>query len=104
MQVGTMLALARALVTTPAILLLDEATSSLDVVTEQAIEQNLRKLACTQIIIAHRLSTIRNADLILVLHEGTIVERGTHQQLLSHNGYYNSLIQSQLASGEIKAV
>jgi len=62
------------------------------------------KLACTQIIIAHRLSTIRNADLILVLHEGTIVERGTHQQLLSHNGYYNSLIQSQLASGEIKAV
>ena len=98
------LALARALVTAPAILLLDEATSSLDVVTEQAIEQNLRKLACTQIIIAHRLSTIRNADLILVLHEGTIVERGTHQQLLSHSGYYNSLIQSQLASGEIKAV
>lgn len=98
------LALARALVTAPAILLLDEATSSLDVVTEQAIEQNLRKLTCTQIIIAHRLSTIRNADLILVLHEGTIVERGTHQQLLKRNGYYATLIQSQLASGEIKAV
>jgi ATP-binding cassette, subfamily B, bacterial len=98
------LALARALVNAPAILLLDEATSSLDVVTEQAIEQNLRKLACTQIIIAHRLSTIRNADLILVLHNGTIVELGTHQQLLNRNGYYATLIQSQLASGEIKAV
>jgi len=98
------LALARALVTTPVILLLDEATSALDVVTEQAIEQNLRKLPCTQIIIAHRLSTIRNADLILVLDQGTIVERGTHQELLRREGYYARLIQSQLASGEIKAV
>ena len=98
------LALARALVTTPVILLLDEATSALDVVTEQAIEQNLRKLPCTQIIIAHRLSTIRNADLILVLDQGTIVERGTHQELLRREGYYAGLIQSQLASGEIKAV
>ena len=97
------LALARALATTPVILLLDEATSALDVVTEQAIEQNLRKLPCTQIIIAHRLSTIRNADLILVLDQGAIVERGTHQELLRREGYYARLIQSQLASGEIKS-
>jgi ATP-binding cassette subfamily B protein len=98
------LALARALATTPVILLLDEATSALDVVTEQAIEQNLRSLPCTQIIIAHRLSTIRNADVILVIDQGMIVERGSHQELLHRNGYYARLIQSQLASGEIKAV
>ena len=98
------LALARALATTPVILLLDEATSALDVVTEQAIEQNLRSLPCTQIIIVHRLSTIRNADVILVIDQGMIVERGSHQELLQRTGYYARLIQSQLASGEIKAV
>jgi len=98
------LALARAIATTPTILLLDEATSALDVLTEQAVEQNLRRLPCTQIIIAHRLSTIRNADLILVVHEGTIVERGSHNELLRRDGYYAQLIQSQLASGEMKAV
>ncbi len=98
------LALARALATAPVILLLDEATSALDVVTEQAIEQNLRSLPCTQIIIAHRLSTIRNADVILVIDQGIIVERGSHLELLQRNGYYARLIQSQLASGEIKAV
>lgn len=98
------LALARALATFPVILLLDEATSALDVVTEQVVEQNLRRLACTQIIIAHRLSTVRNADLILVLEQGTIVEHGSHQELLRRNGYYAGLIQSQLDSGEIKAM
>lgn len=96
------LALARALASTPSLLLLDEATSALDVVTEKIIEQNLQKLQCTQIIIAHRLSTIRNADLILVVDKGTIVERGTHESLLERNGYYAKLIESQLASGEIK--
>ncbi len=96
------LALARALGNTPVILLLDEATSALDVVTERIVEENLRKLECTQIIIAHRLSTIRNADLILVLDQGTIVERGTHEELLQQHGYYAKLIQSQLATGEIK--
>ncbi|HET8840544.1 MAG TPA: peptidase domain-containing ABC transporter, partial [Ktedonobacteraceae bacterium] len=90
------LALARALATDPALLLLDEATSALDVMTEQVIEQNLRELACTQIIIAHRLSTVRNADMILVLDEGTIIERGSHQGLLAKQGYYARLIQSQL--------
>lgn len=95
------LAIARAVANAPAILLLDEATSSLDVMTEKVVEQHLRRLACTQIIIAHRLSTIRDADIILVLQEGKIVERGTHQQLLTHGGYYAQLIQSQLANGEI---
>jgi ATP-binding cassette subfamily B protein len=97
------LALARALATRPVLLLLDEATSALDVVTERLVEQNLRELACTQIIIAHRLSTIRNADLILVLDGGKLIERGTHEELLTRGGYYAGLIQSQLASGEIKA-
>jgi len=96
------LALARAVAHSPAILLLDEATSSLDVLTERIVEQNIRRLPCTQIIIAHRLSTIRNADVILVVDQGKIVERGTHGQLLMHSGYYSQLIQSQLASGEIK--
>ncbi len=92
------LAIARALVHAPAILLLDEATSALDVVTERIIEQNLRTLACTQIIIAHRLSTIEHADVILVLDQGKIVERGTHQQLLALCGYYAHLMQNQLVA------
>ena len=96
------LALARALANDPTIMLLDEATSNLDVVTEQIVEGNIRRLSCTQIIIAHRLSTIRNADLILVLDKGEIVESGTHEELLRRNDYYARLIQSQLASGEIK--
>jgi ATP-binding cassette subfamily B protein len=91
------LAIARALAHKPAILLLDEATSALDVETEHIVEQNLNALSCTQIIIAHRLSTIRHADLILVLDDGHIVERGTHQQLLAQRGYYARLIQHQLA-------
>ena len=98
------LTLARALAHYPAVLLLDEATSHLDVVTEQTVEHNLKALACTQIIIAHRLSTIRHADLILVLDQGVIVERGSHQELLRRNGYYAKLIQSQLASGKIEAI
>jgi ATP-binding cassette subfamily B protein len=95
------LAIARAVAKAPVILLLDEATSSLDVVTEKAVEQSLSQLACTQIIIAHRLSTIRNADVILVLNEGKIVESGNHMGLLRRGGYYAQLIQSQLASGEV---
>jgi ABC-type bacteriocin/lantibiotic exporter with double-glycine peptidase domain len=97
------LGLARALATSPVILLLDEATSALDVVTEQLVEQKLRDLRCTQIIIAHRLSTIRNADLILVIDQGAIVERGTHDELLRQGGYYARLLHSQLTDGEIKA-
>lgn len=97
------LALARALAHAPALLLLDEATSSLDVLTEDVIERNLHHFACTQIIIAHRLSTIRHADTILVLDQGTIVEQGTHEQLLERHRCYAKLIESQLANGELKA-
>ena len=97
------LALARALASIPGLVLLDEATSALDVTTERAVEQNLNRLACTQIIIAHRLSTIRNADLILVLDQGRIVEQGTHNQLLRNRGFYAHLIKIQVENGEIQA-
>lgn len=86
------LAIARALAHQPAVLLLDEATSHLDKVTESVIEQNLSQLSCTRIVIAHRLSTIRNADQILVLDRGTIVERGSHTELLKQQGHYASLV------------
>jgi ATP-binding cassette subfamily B protein len=90
------MAIARAVAHNPAMLLLDEATSSLDVITEQRVAEHLESFACTQVIIAHRLSTIRNADLILVLDQGTIVEQGTHSDLLHSNGYYAKLIHQQL--------
>jgi ABC-type bacteriocin/lantibiotic exporter with double-glycine peptidase domain len=96
------IALARAIATAPAVLLLDEATSSLDVVTEATVDQNLRRFPCTQILIAHRLSTVRNADLILVLDQGQIIERGSHQELLRYGGFYARLIQSQIESGELR--
>jgi len=96
------IALARALVHSPSLILLDEATSALDVATERIIERNLQTLACTQILIAHRLSTVRNADSILVLEQGTIVERGSHEELLRARGYYARLIQDQLENGEIR--
>jgi ATP-binding cassette subfamily B protein len=94
------IALARALVHRPSILLLDEATSELDTVTEQKIYTNLDAISSTTIVIAHRLSTIRNADLILVMDEGRIVETGTHGQLLSRQGVYAALVRAQSADGE----
>ncbi|WP_217210724.1 peptidase domain-containing ABC transporter [Streptomyces sp. AC550_RSS872] len=94
------LAIARAIAHKPAIIMLDEATSHLDVETERKVAENLRSLACTQIIIAHRLSTIRNADTILVLDQGTIVERGSHHDLLRRAGHYARLVGQQLESGE----
>ena len=91
-------ALARALVRRPAILLLDEATSALDSVTERAVQQQLAKLSCTRIVIAHRLSTVRDADLILVMEDGRVVEQGTHAELLAKRGAYAQLIAAQVES------
>ncbi len=93
------IALARALVHRPSILLLDEATSELDTITEQKIYTNLDAIAATTIVIAHRLSTIRNADLILVMDQGQIVEAGTHDQLLTRPGAYSTLVRAQ-SSGD----
>lgn len=90
------LALARALVGRPAVVLLDEATSELDTITEARVHQNLAALRCTRIVIAHRLSTVRDADLILVLADGAIVEQGSHNELLTKHGHYWELVQAQM--------
>ncbi|MGH2558745.1 MAG: peptidase domain-containing ABC transporter, partial [Thermomicrobiales bacterium] len=89
------IALARALAHGPALLVLDEATSHLDAATEALVDLNLNALACTRIVIAHRLSTIRNADLILVVDQGMIVERGTHDDLIARDGAYAALVRHQ---------
>jgi len=94
--------LARALLHRPRLLLLDEATSHLDGATEQQVVTNLNGLDCTQIIIAHRLSTFRAADLILVMNEGQIVERGRHDDLLARGGIYAALVAGQLAETDVE--
>jgi ABC-type bacteriocin/lantibiotic exporter with double-glycine peptidase domain len=89
-------ALARALGRRPSILLLDEATSALDAITERRVQDALASLACTRVVIAHRLSTIMAADVILVMHEGRLVEQGTHAEILAKKGVYAELVASQL--------
>jgi ATP-binding cassette subfamily B protein len=97
-----LLAIARAALADPRILILDEATSSVDTRTERLIQQALEKLlkGRTSFVIAHRLSTIRNADVILVLRDGQIVERGKHQELLDKQGFYYELYMSQFKKQE----
>jgi ATP-binding cassette subfamily B protein len=101
-----LLTIARAFLADPAILILDEATSSVDTRTEVLIQHAMRELmrGRTTFVIAHRLSTIRNADVILMLEHGRIVERGTHQQLLAANGHYAALYHSQFAGRQAQAV
>lgn len=92
-----LLTIARAMMTNPTIMILDEATSSVDTRTEVEIQKALSKLMKdkTSFVIAHRLSTIQNADMILVVKDGDIVERGNHESLLAQNGFYASLYYSQ---------
>ena len=88
-----MLAIARAAVADPPVLILDEATSSIDTRTESLVQEGMDRLmkGRTTFVIAHRLSTVRNADCILVLEQGRIIERGTHDQLIAEKGRYYQL-------------
>ncbi len=100
-----LLTIARALLADPPVLILDEATSSVDTRTEVLIQQAMDRLmrGRTTFVIAHRLSTIRNADLILVMNDGDIVEQGTHVELLARAGFYASLYNSQFENGRVAA-
>ena len=92
-----LLCITRVMLCQPPMLILDEATSSVDTRTEVRIQKALDNLmrGRTSFIIAHRLSTIRNADLILVMKDGDIIEQGTHEQLLAQKGFYADLYNSQ---------
>jgi len=97
-----LLTIARTILHNPKILILDEATSSVDTRTEVLIQSAMDRLmeSRTSFVIAHRLSTIKNADLILVMQEGDIVEQGNHEELLAKNGVYAALYQSQFSEGD----
>ncbi len=97
-----LLSFARALLADPRILILDEATSSIDTQTERIIQEALRRLlrGRTSFVIAHRLSTIKEADKVVVMHQGRIVEMGTHDELLARRGYYYGLYSMQWRSSE----
>ena len=97
-----LLTIARAVLADPEVLILDEATSSVDTRTEILIQKAMRELmkGRTSFVIAHRLSTIRDADLILVMNHGSIIEQGTHEELLAKEGFYANLYNSQFAVQE----
>ncbi|MHA1879150.1 MAG: ATP-binding cassette domain-containing protein, partial [Candidatus Heimdallarchaeota archaeon] len=97
-----LLTIARAVLANPPILILDEATSSVDTRTEILIQKAMDNLMKnrTSFVIAHRLSTIRNADLILVIRDGDIVEQGTHTELLEKDGFYAELYNSQFETAD----
>ncbi|MBR6569998.1 MAG: ATP-binding cassette domain-containing protein, partial [Clostridia bacterium] len=92
-----LLCITRIMLTLPPMLILDEATSSIDTRTEMRIQRAFEKLMTgrTSFIVAHRLSTIQNANVILVMNEGNVIEQGTHEELLSKNGFYAKLYHSQ---------
>ncbi len=91
------ISIARAILKNPDILILDEATSALDTESEKLVQDALEKIMSsrTSLVVAHRLSTIKNADMICVFHQGQIVERGTHEELINKNGYYRRLTEMQ---------
>ena len=95
------IAIARAILTRPAILLLDEATSALDAQTELQVTTQLDRMRCTRVVVAHRLSTIAQADVIVVMHDGQIVEAGHHDELMARGPIYRALVsaQSRLSQG-----
>jgi ATP-binding cassette subfamily B protein len=97
-----LLTIARAILADPAIMILDEATSSVDTRTEVHIQKAMTRLmqGRTSFVIAHRLSTIKDADLILVMNQGTVIEQGTHYELLQQNGFYADLYNSQFGEEE----
>lgn len=86
--------LATAFAKEPSVMIMDEGTSALDAVTEDRVMKNIRNMGCSQIIIAHRLSTIRDCDEIIVMRNGKVEERGTHQQLMENKGYYSKLVEN----------
>jgi len=100
-----LLTIARAFLADPALLILDEATSSVDTRTEVLVQHAMAALRAdrTSFVIAHRLSTIRDADLILVMESGAIVEQGTHAQLLERDGAYAALYNAQFAAAVVDA-
>jgi ATP-binding cassette subfamily B protein len=97
-------AIARAIMTPPKILILDDAFANVDTHTEDTILDRLKQVGsdCTTILISHRISTVKAADQIVVLHDGRIVETGTHQDLVSQNGIYANIHQKQLLKEEIE--